>query len=155
MPIKFEYLIDRPQDVPLVIHWWHSVWADRMGSDLDKATEQLRSSLGKSDLPVHILATLEGEPVGTATLKLQEQEKRFPDKHFWLGGVFVAQEHRGGNIASELSMEVVAMAQSRGIPHLYLQTVNLSGGLYTKLGWQRLMQFDDAGQQTLLMRKRF
>ena len=53
MTFQFEYLADRPQDVPTVIDWWYSVWADRMGSK-DEAARQLAASINKQDLPIHV-----------------------------------------------------------------------------------------------------
>jgi len=154
MDLKFEYLADRPNDIPQVITWWHCVWADRMGSDLEKATEQLRLSLSRDELPVHILAILNGKVVGVSAIKLQELAELFPDKQYWLGSVFVDQHHRGNKIGTDMTIKIVDLAKNMGLPHLYLQTINLSGGLYTKLGWAQLLQFKYKGEETLLMIKR-
>ena len=151
MDLKFEYLIDRPEDVRQVITWWHTVWADRMGDDLEKATDQLRLSLSRDELPVHILALLNGKAVGVAALKLQELGELFPDKQFWLGSVFVDKTYRDDKIASAMTLYIVKMAQAMGLPHLYLQTLNLGGGLYAKLGWEPVVQFNYKGEETLLM----
>jgi len=151
--MQFEYLADHPDLVPQVIAWWHTVWADRMGSDLSALEQQLRASLNKEQLPIHILATQDGEPIGTAALKLQEIAELYPDKQFWLGSVFVQESHRGDRIASEMTMKIVELAQARALPHLYLQTVDLSGGLYASLGWEPVEQFTYRGVETLLMCK--
>ncbi len=118
MNIEFEYLADRPEDTPLVVLWWYSVWADRMVPNLEKNVEQLAASLSKDDLPIHILAMADGVPVGTAALKLQEVEELFPDKQYWLGSVYVAEHLRGMKIASKLSLKIVEIAQGWGLPHL-------------------------------------
>lgn len=151
--LRFEYLVDRPNDVSLVIDWWYSAWRDRMGSDREQAIEQLRASLGRDRLPIHILATLEGKAVGIAALKLQELIDLYPDKQYWLGSVFVDEYHRGSHIASDLSLKVAELATSRGLPQLYLQTVQLSGGLYRKLGWEPVERFTYKHEATLLMVK--
>ena len=151
MSLAFEYLVDRPQDVPLVINWWQTVWGDRMGSNLDKAAQQLISSLSKTELPVHILATIDGQAVGTAALKLQELADIYPDRQYWVGSVFVSEDHRGERIASELTLKIVELANKLALPQLYLQTVDLSGGLYGKLGWERVEQINYKGEETLLM----
>jgi len=119
--------------MPLVIDWWHTVWADRMGSDIELAAAQLRSSLSKIDLPIHILATLDGIPVGTAALQQHELLDVFADYHYWLGSVFVKEGSRDGQIASLMSLTIVEMAKRMHLPHLYLQTIDLDGG-YT-LDW--------------------
>ena len=151
--LKFEYLADRPDDIQQVITWWQSVWADRMGDDLEKATDQLRLSLSRDELPVHILAILNSEAVGIAALKLQELGELFPDKQYWLGSVFVDNAYRENKIASAMTLNIIEMAQAMGLPHLYLQTLNLSGGLYAKLGWKPVLQFNHKDEETLLMFK--
>jgi len=152
--MDFEYLSDRPEDVPLIIQWWHTVWGDRMGPDMDKLVQVLASSLSKTELPIHILATSDGNPIGTAALKLHEQADLFPDFQYWLGSVFVASPNRGGGVASALTMQVVELALQMKLPHLYLQTADLSGGLYAQLGWEPIRVFEHKQQQALLMLKK-
>lgn len=151
--MEFQYLADRPDFVPQVIAWWHTTWADRMGPDIPALEKQLLESLHRERLPIHILAIQDGRPVGTAVLKMQELAEFFPDRQFWLGSVFVDTEYRGGQIASAMTMKIVELAQARGLPHLYLQTVDLSGGLYARLGWQPVERFYFRGVETLLMCK--
>lgn len=151
LKVEFEYLAERPQDVPLVIDWWRTVWADRMGGDLELARDQLRSSLSTTELPIHILATLDGIPVGTAALKQQELADVFPDYHYWLGSVFVEEGFREGQIASQMSLHISEMAKRLHLPHLYLQTINLDGGLYSKLGWAPVTEFTHMDEHALLM----
>lgn len=124
-----------------------------MGSDLAALEQQLLASLSKDQLPLHIVATKAGQPIGTAALKLQELAELFPDKQFWLGSVFVEESHRGSKVASDMTMKTVELAQARELPHLHLQTLDLSGGLYAKLGWEPIEQFTFRGAPTLLMCK--
>lgn len=154
LKLEFEYLADRPEDVPLVIDWWRTVWADRIGDDIELATRQLCSALSKTELPIHILATLDGTPVGTAALKQQELAEVFPDQRYWLGSVFTEAGSRDRQIASQMSLHIVEMAKQLNLPHLYLQTVNLNGGLYDKLGWEAVREFTHMGEHALLMLKK-
>ncbi len=150
MTIQFEYLVDRPQDVSTVIDWWYTVWADRMGSK-EEAARQLSASLGKDELPIHVLATRNGEAVGSAVLKQQELAERYPERQYWLGSVFVDSALRGAGLASELAEHIVDLSRQRGLPHLHLQTIKTDGGLYARLGWRPLEEFDYRGERTLLM----
>lgn len=152
--MEFVYLADHPDQVPTVIRWWQSVWADRMG-EAAQAEKTLLDSLGKKELPIHVLALVDGKAVGTAALKNQELADLYPDNKYWLGSVFVAEAHRGYRVASALSEHIVDLAKQRQLPHLYLQTVNLNGGLYAKLGWQALEQFESHGERSLLMLRKF
>ena len=151
MQLEFEYLADHPSYVLLVITWWQTIWGDRMGTDPKRSIEKLHSTLSKKELPINILAMANGAPIGTAALKSHEVEDLFPDKQYWLGSVFVDAAYRGHGIASALSMKIVQLAEQLEIPHLYLQTLDLEGGLYGKLGWKALQRFDSKGEETLLM----
>ena len=152
--MEFEYLADHPEVVPKVIAWWLTEWGPRMGTDVKSLEFQLRDSLSKTELPIHVLATINGEAVGTAALKMQEVAELFPDYQYWLGSVFVAEKHRGSHIASELSLKIVELAKQKGLPQLYLQTQDLTGGLYARLGWEPVQEFNYKDEQTLLMMKK-
>lgn len=151
LKLEFEYLADRPEDVLLVIDWWLTLWADRMGGDVELVRDQLRRSLSKTDLPIHILATLDGIPVGTAALKQHELPGKFPNYNYWLGSVFVKEGFRDQQIASQMSLHIVEMARWMHLPHLYLQTIDLNGGLYSKLGWEAVTEFTYMDERALLM----
>lgn len=152
--MEFEYLADHPGVVPKVIAWWRTEWGPRMGSDVESLESQLLDSLSKTQLPIHVLATINGEAVGTAVLKMQEVAELFPDYQYWLGSVFVAENYRGSHIASELSLKIIELARQKGLPHLYLQTQDLTGGLYARLGWEPVQEFNYKDEQTLLMMKK-
>lgn len=151
MPVQFGYLADQPELVPQIIRWWHTVWTDRMGSDFSSLEQQLADSLSKTEFPIHIIASVDGEPVAVAALKRQELEELFPDKQHWLSSVYVDENWRGRQLGSRIAARAIELAREKGLPHLYLQTQNLSGGLYTKLGWQPIEQLSVRGDPTLLM----
>ena len=151
MPVQFSYLADQPELVPQVIRWWHTVWADRMGSDFESLEQQLADSLSKTEFPIHIIASIDAVPVAVAALKRQELVELFPDKQYWLGSVYVDENWRGRKLGSQITAHAIELAREKGLPHLYLQTQNLSGGLYTKLGWQAIEQLSVRGDPTLLM----
>jgi GNAT superfamily N-acetyltransferase len=149
--LEFEFLFDRPEFVTQVISWWHTEWADRMGDNLEPITTDFCASLSKNELPLDIIALLDGQPIGTAALKLHEMSDVFPDYKYWLGSVFVAPEHRGKGVAARLTNQVVKMAKERNYPQLYLQTAHLTGGLYVTMGWRALHQLNYKNTETLVM----
>lgn len=151
MPVQFTYLADQPELVPQIIRWWHSVWADRMGNDFESLEQQLANSLSRTEFPIHVVAHVDAVPVAVAALKLQELVERFPDKQYWLGSVYVDEAWRSNKLGSKTTERIIELARDMGLPHLYLQTQNLSGGLYKGLGWQPIEQFSDRGEETLLM----
>ncbi|MBT8148040.1 MAG: GNAT family N-acetyltransferase [Gammaproteobacteria bacterium] len=150
--IEFEFLADRPQDVSRIMAWWHTVWEENMG-DIDDFTETFKSNLGKDALPVDIVAVLDDEPIGTATLKEHEMQEVFPDLQYWMGSVFVVPERRGQGIARSLVNKIIELARQRELPQLYLQTVDLTGGLYADLGWEPVDRLQYHGDDTLVMVK--
>lgn len=153
MSLRFDYLLHHPHLVPLVIRWWHGVWADRMGDDFPALENQLTESLSSTGFPTHVIAFENEEPIAVAALKLQELADLFPDRQYWLGSVYVDEAKRGRNVASQITRHIIDLAVARGLPHLYLQTQNTSGGLYARLGWKALQELNVRGEQTLLMIK--
>lgn len=151
MKVEFEYLVDKQDQIPQVIQWWRSAWGDRMNDDDLVIAKEFSKSLGKTELPIDILAMVDGKAVGSAALKNQELIEVYPQYQSWLGSVFVDEAYRGQNIASQLSLRVVDMARERGLRQLYLQTQNLSGGIYKKLGWQEVERFNYFDEDGLLM----
>ena len=97
-----------------------------------------------------VLATKQGQVIGAAELKVREMDI-YPDKEFWLGGVYVEEAARGKGVASALVNEVLSRARALGIQHLYLQTAKLDGGLYAKHGFEPLEVIRYKGQQVLVM----
>ena len=136
----------------MVVDWWQEVWGDRMG-DLEAYTRHFMATLGGHDLPLNILAVKEGKPIGTAALKDHEMREIYPDFHYWMGSVYVKPEYRGQGIAARLAGRIIELARQRRLPQIYLQTVDLSGGLYAALGWEPLDRLIYRGDETLVMVK--
>lgn len=88
--------------------------------------------------------------VGAAELKIREMDL-FPEYEFWLGGVFVKEDFRSNGIASALVTRVIEIAREFNIKKLYLQTEDLTGGLYSKFGFEHLHQVDSKGVQVAVM----
>ncbi len=152
MRLSFAYLADRPEAVPQICRWWFDEWGSlRPGDSVEDLTSRVRGLLSRDGLPIQIVAVLENAIVGVAALKLHEMFDLYPEKRFWLGSVFVAPEFRGRGIGSALAMKIVEIAQSQGIKAIHLQTQNLTGGLYAKLGWEAVEQVHYKGYDALVM----
>jgi len=67
---------------------------------------------------VALVAIVDGEAVGTVTLKSDDWRPR-EDLSPWLGGLFVLPDHRGRGIAGRLVAALVDEARHRGIEILY------------------------------------
>ena len=155
MSLSFVYLADRPEAVPQIARWWFDEWGHLgPGDSVEDLSARLREQLNRERIPVQIIAILDEEVVGVAVLKLHEMFDLYPDKRFWLGSVFVAPEFRGRGIGSALAMKIVEIAKSQGVEALHLQTENLNGGLYAKLGWEKVEQVHYKSYDALVMVKR-
>lgn len=152
--MRIVLLADREEAVPLVACWYYEEWGYlHESATLDGTVVDVRRYLNRDKMPLILLA-IEGDAVlGAAELKYREMAKTFPDYEHWLGGVYVAPEHRGRSIGSVLAEAIATRAPEHGVKTLYLQTEQLDGGLYRKLGWEPLKQVQVRGPRVLVMRR--
>jgi GNAT superfamily N-acetyltransferase len=152
--LSFEYLADRPEAIPCIAAWWHSAWGSVCPEQtIDELSTQIRSLVSRDRVPIQILAVGADKVVGVAVLKMHEMFDLYPDRRYWLGNVFVASECRGQGIAAALAMQIVEIARGQGVEVLHLQTTRLDGGLYRRLGWERIDQVHYRGYEALVMAK--
>jgi GNAT superfamily N-acetyltransferase len=96
------------------------------------------------------VSRLAGEWVGAAELKNREMAI-FPEYGYWLGGVYIVEKARGQGVASMLVTEILCCARRAGISKLYLQTENLTGGIYCRHGFKAVEEVNNKGVHVLLM----
>ncbi len=153
--IDFAYLADRERAIPLVAKWYFEQWGHLIEDEtLDRATDRMHDYLNRAEIPFILLALDHEEIVGAAQLKYYEMRQTFPDRKHWLGGVYVAPGRRGAGLGSRLAEEIASRASVCGVETLYLQTEQLDGGLYARLGWLPLEQVDNHGLKVLVMERR-
>jgi len=151
MSISIEYLADHPKFVPQIASWYFHEWGHKEPGNTEKNTrERLYTKLNKDHAPIPIVALADGKLLGTAQLKIREMDI-FPDREFWLGGVYVDSTVRGYGVAKLLVYKIEEIAKQLGIRELFLQTENLTGGLYSKMGWTSVEQVKYKGLQVLVM----
>jgi GNAT superfamily N-acetyltransferase len=97
-----------------------------------------------------LLLIEQGKLLGVCQLKFHEMDI-YPEKEHWLGGVYICEHQRGRGLAQKMVIKAKEIATSLGIKTLYLQTTELSGGIYKKLGWQPTAQITSKGEQVLVM----
>ncbi|WP_458576361.1 GNAT family N-acetyltransferase [Aliamphritea spongicola] len=113
---------------------------------------QLNDYLNRDAVPLIVMAVDGDVLMGAAQLKYREMSI-YPEKEFWLGGVYVDAPYRGRKIASALVARIEDKARQLGITRLHLQTEDLTGGLYTRSGWQATEQVDYRNTDVLVMTK--
>ena len=147
-------LADHPEAADQVARWYFDEWGHLApGATLEQIRARVAASVNRDSAPLLVLARKNGAVIGAAGLKLREMDL-YPDKEFWLGGVYVDERERGRGVASVLAEEVVRRARAAGIERLYLQTERLDGGLYRKLGFRPLEQVYYKGRDVLVMTMR-
>ena len=153
--MKIEYLADHENLLPTLAKWYFDEWGYKNKKNtLEKAIEYHRQYLNKDKIPLILIAIENDNPLGAAQLKYYEMRRVYPEKKHWLGGVYVSKNHRGKGIAKEIIKELIVVAKKLNVITLYLQTENLSGGLYAEMGWKPIEQISRDGKEVLVMEKR-
>lgn len=151
--MKLEYLADHPELLPTVAQWYFEEWGYLSEEKtLEQDIQRLQIYQNKDKVPLMLLAIQDGELLGAAQLKFREMSI-YPEKEHWVGGVYVAEAHRGKGIARQILVALIAIAKSLKIETLYLQTEHLDGGLYGRMGWMPIEQVNYRGIDVLVMKK--
>jgi len=137
----------------MIAQWYFDQWG-HLGTDnsVRKIEKELQQYCNIESLPLMLVASKDDRVLGTAQLKFREMSI-YPEKEHWLGGVYVDSSVRGKGIAVKIIAEVERIARSFDVKTLYLQTEDLTGGLYKKLAWQVLEQVNYRGLEVLVMEK--
>ncbi|GMQ46432.1 GNAT family N-acetyltransferase [Vibrio sp. 10N] len=146
-------LMDVPQHKSTVINWYFDAWGKRDPSNtLESYTQKLETFLQDGSIPAHLVICDGERPIATAHIRKHEIPS-YVDYEMWLGGVYVDSDYRGQGVAKKVVNGVIKEAKARGIGSLYLQTEDLSGGLYAELGWKKLHQINNKGSEVIVMVK--
>ncbi|WP_249297154.1 GNAT family N-acetyltransferase [Pseudoalteromonas phenolica] len=153
MAIEFTYLADHPQHIPLLAKWYFDEWGTYVeDGSVESFQDKLQDYLNTDQVPLIILAVDGQTLVGAVQIKYREMTI-YPDKEYWLGGVYVNPDYRGQHIASQLVMHAEKYAIELKISLLHLQTESLNGGLYAKLGWEIETQVNYRDVDVAVMQK--
>jgi GNAT superfamily N-acetyltransferase len=132
--VKIEYLADCPQDVPQLAAWFHAQWSylcPELG--LEERTERLRGRVNRADLPLAVVARVNGCPVGSASLVACDMHTR-RQLTPWLSSVYVDAPFRRQGIGAALVRRVLDEAHRLGVGTVYLWTPDREA-FYSKRGW--------------------
>lgn len=153
--MKIQQLSKYPDFLPVIADWYYGEWGylnpNAKQADIVKS---LQCYLQDDGLPQALVALDQETPIGVAEIKYRELSL-YPQYEHWLGGVFVKQERRKKSVGFELVKQALTLARAHNVAELYLQTLRLDGGLYCKLGWQAVEEFQHKGYTKLLMVYRF
>ena len=151
--MKIELLSQNQNWLPTIAKWYIEEWGPKKDAEAtQKEIQKLQVYLNEKKVPLILVAFENDTLLGAVQLKMHEMNI-YPNYRYWLGGVYVSKHHRNSGIAKALVLEAINKAIELNIDKLYLQTENLSGGLYKKLGWSAIEQVNYNGEEVLVMEK--
>lgn len=154
MPVQFEFLADRSDGIAIVSKWYYDEWGYLVqGESIEQMRDRIEKYMNRDEIPFILLATIADQIIGAAQLKYREMAEMFPDREHWLGGLYVAANHRRLGYGSLIVEQVAKIAPTYGVQTLHLQTEALDGGLYAALGWKPYAQVRSRGLKVLVMER--
>lgn len=149
--MEISLLADHPDEVSKIVDWYFDEWASHV-PDVTKEMVRKKVEIKASnrDIPFSLVAHDEEELVGTLELKIQEN-KKYPEYEFWIGGVYVPSAHRRKGIAKKLMSAAREMAVSRGVSTLYLQCETHNVDFYRDQGFNAIHQSTHGHWETTIM----
>jgi GNAT superfamily N-acetyltransferase len=146
------YLADYPQHLLIVAGWIIGEWGWEMpGSTLESIQAEFGSHLNHDRIPLTMLALVETQPVGTASISLHDMDTRM-DLTPWLAAVYVLPEFRGQGIGSQLVRAIEGIATRLQLERLYLFTPDRAA-FYAHLGWSVLATSEYRHHSNVIMTK--
>lgn len=151
--MKLILLGEMPLALDLIARWYFDEWGQYTRTmSVARIRRRLQKSLEPGSVHLVVLAVDQEEVVGAAEFKLREMII-YPEYEHWLGGVYVREDKRGNGVGSLLVADILERAQQAGASELYLQTEDLTGGLYCRHGFRPLHEVVHDGHRVLIMKR--
>lgn len=152
MPLEFAYLADCPEALPQLAEWFYQEWGrEDQGHSPATAAARLRQRMQRGRLPLTMVALLDGQAVGSYSLKIREMHTH-PQYLHWLGAVYVQEALRGQGYGSAIVRHAAAEAARLGVRELHLYT-HSHEPFYAHLGWTPIERPQYEGRQVVIMRR--
>jgi len=146
------YLADYPAYLSTVSAWVFGEWGEYMPElTLEDLTSIFKEHLNRDRIPLTLIAFLDGQPAGTASIYVHDLDIR-PDLSPWLAAVYVDPPFRKQGIGSALVKAIESVARKLQISRLYLFTPDQEH-FYTRLGWSVLEHVEYRNQIEVVMDK--
>lgn len=150
-----DYLAHHPAFIPEIAALSYREWTplfEAAGISQAQLETMLAERAVTDRIPITLVALLNGELVGTGSIKLSEPGTK-PGLSPWLAGIYVKDAFRGSGAGAAIVRALERKAAALGIGSLYLSTVKAQP-LYERLGWTVLERVDSYGlKEVALMHK--
>lgn len=152
--LRIGLLADRTDAFPVLRDLFERQWPDYYGPDgPGDATADLQAYCGRDQLPIGLVAIVDGDVVGIAALKAEPLEA-CPDLGPWASAGLVAPQWRGRGIGADLIVELERLAARLGFDAIYTGTAT-AGSLMRRLGWTFLNAVEQRGETLEVFCKRW
>ena len=137
--------------VTTIARWHFDQWGPLTGSNtLEEYARFLGDAAKSGTVPSVLVASLEGQPAGSATLLGCDMKIR-NNLTPWLGQLFVVPAYRERGVGAALVRAVTAEAQKIGYDRLYLYTSGELPRFYERFGWSVLESVHYLGKERAVM----
>lgn len=149
--IEIKILDSDEVNIQAIASWLFNEWGRHIqGRTLEQVLERIRERVLSSTIPLTVIATENGTPIGTASLASEDLDSH---KHLtpWLASVYVVPEFRKNGVGSKLCKKIVKEAKRIGIRDLYLFTPD-KADFYRHLGWIEIDKSKDKNKEVVVMK---
>lgn len=128
------YLGEQPQHIETIARWHQAQWQHLSPQHSVESRVRLYASYNNSaEVPFCLLATQQGQPVGSASVVECDMDTRLTLTP-WLASVYVHPDCRRQGIATKLIQRCIDLVSQSSAERLYLFTPD-QAAFYLKRGW--------------------
>ena len=119
--ISVAHLFEQPWHLQAVAELIHEeFWVTVAGASVESMAQRLGQA-NSSQVPLCLVALVQGQPVGTVNL-VDNDDEHHPEWHPWLAGMVVDRAWRGQGVGSALVRKLLNEARRLGIERVYFGT---------------------------------
>ena len=131
--MKISPLVDIPEAIPILAHWFHEEWHEFDGRSISDIETQLAENLTAESIPITFVVHHNDAILGSVSLDISDLPP-FDYLSPWLAALYVHPSVRGRGVGGELIRHLLRFASTREISPLYLWTFGPTS-LYERQGW--------------------
>lgn len=150
--LKIAYLADHPEAIPMLKEWFEAEWAAYYGpGGPGCAGQDLLTYAGRDQLPVGLIAYVDGQLCGIAALKA-DSISTHTDLGPWAAAGLVLPPFRRRGIGTSLIGALEDVAKRLGYSTIYAGTSTASS-LLARHGWQFMERVRYDGEDVSIYQK--